>query len=224
MPQKLNSKADLSVNEGSERTSFLRKVFSSNWWWYGQVNPDPKKLPAPEARPRLWRNYLWTGIIAWAVLLFFPTTSSLLNYEIPDERDFLTLRGEVVETSLRSPHMNIKLNDGHILKAEFPVQINLLRGVTTELFKEPVHKLVLTCKNIVVSGVYLRYLPVDRFRIWDFSCENGAFFVPKSEIKKKWLAGRLGMHLYIVGLCWIFLPLFLFTYYLKERKNYVFKN
>lgn len=35
--------------------SFWRKLFSSNWWWYGEVNPDPASLPPLEKRPKFWR-------------------------------------------------------------------------------------------------------------------------------------------------------------------------
>jgi len=213
-----------SSSKRNGNSPLWKKLFSSNWWWYGQVNPDPKTLPPPEKRPKLWRAYMWPWVVLWVLFLFAPTASSLLNYDKPQKQEMQTLYGEVIATSARSPHVQIRLANGEVIDAEFPVQVTYIRGVKTELFKETVHKLVLTCKQVVVSGTYLRFMPFKRFRMWDFSCVNGAFFVPESEIQKKWIRGRLTTHTYISAIQVLAFIFIVFCYFYRERKDYVLKN
>lgn len=134
------------------------------------------------------------------------------------------LHGEVIATSARSPHMQIRLTSGEVVDAEFPVFVTYIGGIKSELFKEPVHKLVLTCKQVVVSGTYLRFMPVKRFRIWDFTCVNGAFVEPWSEIQRGWLNSRLKIHAAISALCFFGFLSMSIERFMREKKEYVPKN
>lgn len=216
--------APTAMSKRNDQSHWWRKLFSSNWWWYGEIDPDPACLPSLEKRPRLWRPRVWCGFLVCLIGVFAPTLSSLMNYDVPVKQDLQTLYGEVITTNVRNPHMQIRLTDGEVVDAEFPVFVTYFGGFKTRLFEEPVHKIVLTCKQVVVSGNYLRFVPFKRFRIWDFSCANGAFFAPRSEVQKNWTYGRFKTHAAIAALCIFGFLLMLFERFLRERKDHASKN
>jgi hypothetical protein len=222
-PRKRKEMAFTNV-ERKDRSPFWRKLFSSNWWWYGEVNPDSSTLPALDKRPRLWRSRMWIGFLVCLLGVFAPTISSLANYNIPQKKDMQTIYGEVISTNIRSPHMQIRLPSGEVIDAEFPVFITYFGGIQSNFFKEPVHKLVMTCKQVVASGTYLRLVPLRRFRIWNFGCMNGAFVEPWNEIQRDWLNNRMKTHVAISAFCFFGFLLILIERFLRERKDYALKS
>lgn len=207
-----------------DTSPWWRKLFSSNWWWYGEVNPDPAILPPPEMRPKLWRARVCFGFLICTVGVFAPTVSALINYGIPAPHDLQKLHGEVIATNELSPHLQIKLASGEIVKAEFPVFIMYFGGFGTKHFKEPVHKLALSCKQVIATGSYLSFVPQKRFRIWEFRCMNGAFSVPHGDIRRDWLNDGLKAHLAMLALCvFTFFGMFI-ERYLREKNSNVRKN
>lgn len=207
-----------------DTSPWWRKLFSSNWWWYGEVSPDPAILPPPEMRPKLWRARVCFGFLILTAGVFAPTVSALINYDIPAPHDLQELRGEVIATNALSPHLLIKLINGEIVKAEFPVFPMYFLGFTTKHFQEPVHKLALSCKQVIATGSYLDFVPQKRFRIWEFRCVNGAFSVPHGDIRRDWLNGRLQTHLTMSLLCIIGFLSILFERYLREKNSNARKN
>lgn len=163
---------------------------------------------------------IWFAFVLWVAVLLMPTISSFLNYDIPLENTLVDLTGEVVDVNSRSPHIKIKLINGDLVEAEFPVQISFLYGVKTELFKPLMHKLVYACKSVSISGAYLKFVPTKRFRIWRFSCVNGAYSVTNNEIKAKWMEGRLISHVAGLAITIFILLLIVFVcYFNRESEN-----
>jgi hypothetical protein len=61
----------------SDGIPLWRKLLSSNWWWYGEVHPDPLSLPRPENRPMFWRGEMR---FAFALLLGMPLVSFFITW------------------------------------------------------------------------------------------------------------------------------------------------
>lgn len=217
--QKLRTRAPLQ----KDPAPLWRKLFSSNWWWYGEINPDPATLPPPEKRPRFWRPHVWIVSVFWVVVLVFPLGSSYLNYEVPGLEQLQTLQGQVVAVGKRDPHIAIKLPSGEVVKADFPSAVLYLSGVNAnrDYFDVPQREAVLACKDVEATGVYLRYVPFERFRIWSLQCRDASFRISFEYLQSRWVNHRKSRLTWDAFLALGGLLFFLIAYYIRERKDYV---
>lgn len=215
----------LPVPRPKDPSPWWRKLFSSNWWWYGEVNPDPATLPPLEQRPRYWRPHVWIVLMFWTLLLGVPIGSSYLNYEVPTREQLQTIKGVVVAVNRRSPHLEIRLKSGAVVEAEFPVKVSYSFGVPEGHFFDASHRrLVQTCTDVRLSGVYLRYVPFERFRIWEFQCIDRTYVATFEEISSFWTTSRDKEHQVLIGISVVGLFLFLIVYFIRERKDHGRKN
>jgi hypothetical protein len=210
------------------RPSIWKRLSSSNWWWYGEVNPDPATLPPPEQRPRFWQFHMKLFVALWLWGLGAPLVSSYLNYEIPAEAQLQTLRGQVIVVNNKSPHMQIKLENGAVVNAEFPVRVMYWGGISeTRFFDYPAQEKVLTCKDVQVSGVYLRYVPFERLRVWDLQCKNNSYIAGFPAIRSERMtqinSGDFDFK-FAIAIAIGTLILFLFANFIRERKDHGRKN
>ena len=102
--------------------SFWRKLSSSNWWWYGEVNPAPASLPSPENRPKFWRG----AAVAWTIMLFGVPTLFFVSEEINSRHwpfsHTTTHVGRIVATNYRHPQLEVELEDKTVVSMAFPMQ------------------------------------------------------------------------------------------------------
>ena len=225
----LSTKSDPVLRKHPSRpkdnSPWWRKLFSSNWWWYGEVHPDPATLPALEQQPRYWRPHMWFFVVFWVWLLGAPLASSYLNDETPTEAQLQTLQGQVIAVNKKSPHMQIKLESGAVVDAEFPVKVMFWGGVSQRRFFDyQVQEKVLACKDVQISGVYLRYVPFERFRIWDLGCKDGSTVISLEVIQLDWKSSYGFGNRIDSGITLFVLILFLLVNYIRERKDHARKN
>lgn len=170
------------------KPSILKRLASSNWWWYEDVHPAV--LPQLDERPRFWTKQMIFALLFGIIVLIYPTVASILNYDIPLDRDLLTLNGKVISVSKKNPHIELMLSSGGTVYADFPVTSVFGPMEARKFFDYAQRDLVLQCKDAEVSGQYLRYIPIDRFRIWEFKCLDHSFALDRAAIRQEWKRSR----------------------------------
>jgi hypothetical protein len=195
---------------------------SSNWWWYGDVNPEV--LPSPENRPKFWRPEMIFGVFLITILLTYPTIASILNYWIPMDSDLVTLRGQVVGVSKKSPHIQLVLNNGETVNADFPVISVFGPTESRKFFDYEQRDLVWKCKDVEVTGQYLLHIPIQRFRIWEFKCSDYSFIAKREAIRNNWRKSRIGLWKFLVPLNIIAYFLIVGSLFIRERKDHGIKG
>lgn len=176
------------MSADSRNPSWWRCLISSNWWWYGTVNPA--QLPPPDKRPKLWRMDVVIFTIALILVMLVPAIISDLNREIPEENTLQTIVGKIVEVQKLSSHLVIKTSDGSLINAEFPTDIGFF-GFETRIFFNAMHRqLIKNNPKIEIKGQYIRFLPVNRFRIWTLNCEAHCYPASYEQVKAQWIKYR----------------------------------
>ena len=100
---------------------FWRKLFSSNWWWYGEVNPDPASLPPLEKRPKFWRGDV---IAMLSMLIAVPGVLDIaaeLNGRYWSFNRTTTYVGRIVATTYQYPQLEVELTDKTIVQMALPM-------------------------------------------------------------------------------------------------------
>lgn len=208
--------------KGKDPSPLWRKLFSSNWWWYGEVYPDPATLPPPEKRPRFWQFHMKLFVVLWVGVLGLPFVSSRLNYDVPPQEQLQALQGQVVAVGKRDPHIEIQLPSGQVVKADFPSAVLYLSGVNAnrDYFDVPQREAVLACKDVEATGVYLRYVPFERFRIWGLQCRDASFRVSFEYLQSRWITHRKSRLTWDAFLALGGLLIFLLANFIREKKDY----
>lgn len=210
-----------AMSKRKDPSPWWRKLFSSNWWWYGEVNPDPATLPPIEKRPKYWRPHMWIVVAFWVYGLGAPWFSSLHNYYIPTFNDLDTHVGVAVSVNKKSPHIVLSLDDRTHIEAEFPWLISYFGGSSAgPFFGKNERKALLDCKTVQIKGTFIRYVPFERFRIWSLNCVDGSFSLSYDQIRSDWEKRRQARLILDTALTWGGLFLFLIAYFIRERKEY----
>lgn len=98
-----------------------RKIFSSNWWWYGEVNPDPARLPPPESRPRLWRRDYIIAILFGPVGMLIFYLSAELNSRYWFFNENQSYEGVLLVTRNSDRQLLVQLKDTTRVEMGLPI-------------------------------------------------------------------------------------------------------
>lgn len=106
----------------ADGTPLWRKLFSSSWWWYGEVNPDPASLPPLENRPKFWRGDViaMTCMIVLMPLMFWLATE--LNARYWPFNHTTQYVGQIIETKYEHPQYRVELEDKSYVYIALPQQ------------------------------------------------------------------------------------------------------
>jgi hypothetical protein len=175
-----------------------RKLFSSNWWWYGEANPDPASLPAPEKRPKFWRG----DVFFLATLSVFGPLSGMFFVEVNDPRwgllELSHYEGRISSTSYRQPQLNVQLKSGEKREMAFPTTfyfgmqkprpiyhwMSLVDDLDRYKIECPGQQLLFEAS--VIHLVFYRYLGV-----WEVRCAaGGRVIISRQKILEIWDANN----------------------------------
>jgi hypothetical protein len=213
----------------SDGVPLWRKLFSSNWWWYGEVNPDLASLPPPEKRPKFWRPE-----VIFVFLLLWPMPTLLV---IKDELQAgywsfnpnTTYIGRIVETSYHYPQLRVEVLNKTVVPVGFPMNHPL--GVPKTKYPvgewttmvDRLQRLQYDCPDRMLAfeaqPLKLTFYPI--LQVWQVRCASGAVLIPAQDIVRVWNdfnAGGRSMLFTFSGFVSVF---FIVLVIRRERKLYV---
>ncbi len=212
----------------SDGIPFWRKLFSSNWWWYGEVNPDPVSLPPPESRPKFWRGDM---IFLSSVLLGMPTLAFITN-EVNARYWFFnqtaTYVGRIADVRYTYPQFRLELQDKTVVLIGLPM--NEAFGLPGK--RRPVERWM-PIMNRITSRQYdcpnrllaFEAQPLFSFRpflnAWEVRCASGPVLITSKEIIQVWNNFKFKSDALLFGTCVLILFFFVFLVIRRERKLYV---
>ncbi len=209
-----------------------RKLFSSNWWWYGEVNPDPASLPPLENRPKFWRwdVVAMTCMIVWMPLMFWLATE--LNNRYWPFNQTTQYVGQIIETRYEHPQFRVQLKDKSNVYIALPQQDML--GLPRKSSARPAYEWIESVDRLQRSksecsqGQLLFEVHSWKFTfkpfisLWEVRCAlGGKVLLPEKEVIEvfeKTQKGRLEYLFVVIGSGLIFSVVLIIR---RERKRYV---
>ena len=209
--------------------SFWRKLSSSNWWWYGEVNPTPASLPSPENRPKFWRG----DAVAWTIMIFGVPTLFFVSEEINSRHwpfsHTTTYVERIVATNYRHPQLEVELEDKTVVSMAFPMQdgfgvwninqpisqwISFVKKLKTHQFKCP-------SQLLSIDAEPRKFTLKPLLNIWGVSCANGELLIDQEDIVQVWRSHHRWATAWSFGFGVFFFFLILVGIIRRERKLYV---
>lgn len=207
-----------------------RKIFSSNWWWYGEVNPDPASLPPLENRPKFWQ---WDAVAWYAMFLLVPLIFWLapeVNSRYWSFNQTSPYVGRITQPAYTYPQFQVELQDKTVVSMGFPA-IDFY-GYRKQPWR-PVGQWMSTvddllrlqhqCPNrLLVFDAEMSKLTVNpQLNIWGVRCMSGANLMTQEQIANHWHAKRNKPVLGMSGFCGFCIVLVSLGIVRRERKRYV---
>jgi hypothetical protein len=151
----------------------------------------------------------------WLLLAVQPMVSTyIVNLEPP--MDGLTeVRGVVIKTARKDPHITVRLDSGEVKDFEFPVFLNSLgANEFTTPFGESNQDL-LGC-HVVMKVSIPKFTYSTRRRIWDMDCNNGAYLMEKKRIETNYWR-LINAAFYIYGSITLLLMPLAFVFHIRNH-------
>jgi hypothetical protein len=213
----------------SDDIPFWRKLFSSNWWWYGEINPDQTSLPPLEKRPKFWRGDVIAMallLIAFPVLVHLQTTLNARYWFFNKTNIYV---GQVVEATYNYPQFEVRLEDQTLVRMAFPMEdmfglprkdhsINRWTPFVDELMQRQRQ-----CPGQLLEfdAEFWKFTFRPFLIIWEVRCTSGYVVVSKNQINSIWKAHAewaRSVFYFFVGILLIFSVVLIIR---RERKRYV---
>ncbi len=206
-----------------------RKLFSSNWWWYGEVNPDPASLPPLGSRPKFWR---WEVVAVTWMLWGIPTVffvSEEINSRYWPFNHTTDYVGRLVGTNYRHPQIEVELEDKTVIQMAFPKQDGF--GILTK--NRPVDRWIpfvnrlesrqYDCpgKLLLIDAEPRKFTLKPLLNIWEVRCANGGLVINQEEIVAVWSEHSGWATAWSYGIGGLMFFVFVFGIIRRERKLYV---
>jgi hypothetical protein len=170
---------------------------------------------------KLLRNEYFTWLFAltfWLLLVAQPMTSTFfINLNPPDETQLKDVRGEVIDTKNKDPHLTVKLENGEVLKYEFPVFLNSFgsSAFNTQFGKN--NEQLMGCKAIMkISNPKFTYY--ERRRIWEISCENSSSKLSREKIENEYWSDMKFMFFLSFIMGFLVMPAGFYVHFKNSRK------
>jgi hypothetical protein len=210
---------------------FWRKLFSSNWWWYGEVHPDPATLPPPEKRPKFWRwDVVFLFCCAFGPLLPMYANDELNNRYWPFNQTKPYV-GRIVATDYYHPQIKVELVDQTVVSMGFPgydgfgflskprprrAWIPTVDNLTSRQYDCPDRLLVFEAEPWKLT-----FKPL--LNIWEVRCASAARAILISQQQIEMTRSNLDRMAWIkIGWTWLFIAIFYSVCIIyRERKLYV---
>ena len=178
----------------SDGIPFWHKLFSSNWWWYGEVNPAPASLPSPENRPKFWRSeVIFMFVLLWPMPTLLVIKDELQAGYWPFNPN-TTYVGRIVQTSYRYPQLQVEMLDKTVVPIGFPMNHPLGIPKTTQRIDHwaPMVDLLQSrqyyCTGRMLAfdaqSLTLTFYPI--LQVWEVRCASGLVLIPSQDIIKSW--------------------------------------
>jgi hypothetical protein len=206
-----------------------RKLFSSNWWWHGEVNPDAASLPPLEKRPKFWRG----DVIAWTfVTLGIPTIfffSEEINSRYWPFNHTTTYVGRIVETNYRHPQIKVELADKSTISIAFPKQdgfgiLGKNRPVDRWMpFVDRLNSRQYDCPGqlLAIDAERWKFTFKPLLNIWEVRCASGPTLINHEEIVSVWSKHLIWNTVWTCGFGSFVFLVIVFGIIRRERKLYV---
>jgi len=202
---------EVSRGDTPAKPSLCERLRSWKWWLYGDMNSQPRDRP-----PKGYYFQIALAVALWFFIAGHPWLTTWINRHPPEFSSLETVRGTVVRTSRKSPHLDLRLDNGKILNMEFPGFLNTYGsspGGTRGLGSN--NEKILGCTATVWFDVP-RYTLWERYRVWQITCDDGHAGATYSE-----LVAESSMSLAFSGVAaFIGLPFLLFIYFIRYRRGY----
>lgn len=184
------------------------RLRSWKWWVYGYVDWQP-----PEKPPRGYYFQLVMAVVLWTVIAVHPWLTTWINRHPPEFSSLEMVKGTVVRTSRKSPHLGLRLESGEILNMEYPGFLNTYGsspGGTRGL--GPNNEKIRGC----IATVWFdrpKYTLWKRYRVWQVICHGNQFGATHRELvtESTMSLGLRGAFAFFV------LPFFLVIYLIRYR-------
>lgn len=95
------------------------------------------------------------------------------------------VRGVVIKTARKDPHITVRLDSGEVKDFEFPVFLNSLGSEVFITDFGDSNQMLLGC-NVVMQAKTVRFVYYMRQRIWELDCNNGAYYLGRDAIELKY--------------------------------------
>ncbi len=208
---------------------FWRKLFSSNWWWYGEVNPDPDSLPSLENRPKFWRGEV---IFIFCVCIGIPTLTIIpaeLNSRYFPFNQTTSYVGRILESRHTYPQLTVELQDKTVVNMAFPMQDMLglpSRGRSIHRWTTLIDGLQnrqYDCSDqlLAFDAELWKFTFRPFLNVWEVRCATGGVLIPSSEIVGIWTEHTIWSASFLYGLVLVTLTFSVFLIIRRERKRYV---
>lgn len=206
-----------------------RKIFSSNWWWYGEVNPDPASLPPLENRPKFWRG----DVVAMTCMLIgLPLAADIateLNSRYWSFNQTTTYVGKVVGSTYQYPQLKVELDDKTVVQMAFPMPD--LFGFTSRAkpiprwipFVDEVMQRQRQCPDhlMEIDAEPWKFSFRPLLTIWEVRCTSGYVVASKNQIESIFIRHDKWAKSWIYGFVGLSLVFSMILIVLRERKRYV---
>jgi hypothetical protein len=210
---------------------FWRKLFSSNWWWYGEVNPDPARLPPPERRPKLWRGDAIFVVWLMPILALVVSLSAELNSRYWPFNHSQLYSGVILSVRNSDRPLLVQLADTRRVEMGWPVvdtlgfqrQINWRPGLWAPAMKDLLDGYY-QCpgRRLRFYGETWKFTFRPVIRIWRVECaDTNITLIDGQWVERKWRAYVNGRYLVFGGVSLGFSLFFLIFIVHRERKLYV---
>lgn len=207
---------------------FWRKLFSSNWWWYGEVNPDPASLPPPENRPKFWRG----DAIFLAFLTLGMPTLAFISVEVNARywpfNQTTTYVGRIADVRYTYPQLRVELQDKTAVPVGLPMRESWgLPGKSrpVERWMPIVDRIKSRQYNCPDKLLAFDAQPLLSFRpflnAWEVRCASGPVLIPSKEIIQVWDDFNLRTNVSLLSIGGSIMLFFIILIIHRERKRYV---
>lgn len=195
-----------------EKPSWGVRLRSWKWWVYGAVNSQPREKP-----PKGYYFQIAMAVALWAVIAGHPWLTTWINRHPPELSSLEMVKGTVVRTARKSPHLGLRLENGEIRDIEFPVFLNTYGGVARTFRHLPgnYNGDFMDCEATVWFDMP-KYTLWKRYRIWQVICANSPVRVNYEQI----VAEDRMFFVFTGVVAFVALPFLLLIYFIRYRRGY----
>ena len=212
----------------SDGIPLWRKLFSSNWWWYGEINPDPDSLPPPENRPRFWRMSM---VYIFSLLIGMPTLA-LITVEINARywpfNQTTTYVGRISDMRYTYPQLQVELQDKTVVSMGLPMTEAYGlpdKGRPVERWMSIVDRIKSRQYDCPDRLLAFEAQPLFSFRpflnAWEVRCASGPVLISSEEFVQVWDDFNFKSNVLFFCTGGLILIFFIFLAIHGERKRYV---
>ena len=222
-------KPNRAMPKRKDPSPWWRKLFSSNWWWYGEVNPDPATLPPVEERPKFWRLDTSAMIVGLLSLMLLDELSTLLNSRSWTFNQTETTVGTLVGVKYSHPQLQIETSPTVVTAVAFPtpsITGSPGRGGALQGWLEIVDEVArrqVECPDLRLElDTQLWRMSLNPSEtVWEVRCTSGPVLIPRQRIEQVFAANQFKARL--LSYSFIFFVVLLFSVLIirRERKRYV---
>lgn len=199
-------------NELPDKPTIGQRLRSWKWWVYGDMHSKPLEKP-----PKGLRLQLFIGIFGWLFIAVHPWVTTWINRNPPPFSELQVAHGKVVGTDFKNPHLVLQLDNGEVLKLEYPSFMNTYGRTSAGIRKfGNDNAKVLGCRGTVWFDVP-RYTLWRRYRVWQISCDDRDIGASYDEII--FSSGDMSLVLFGFG-AFILIPMVTALWFVRFRRGY----